>query len=275
MRNFKVFYEYAALCFGLAFLACLCLAWSLLAVTLCRFLPKRRGRGLGRWVIMTGFRLYLAVLGWIGACRFDLAALDALRGEAALVIAPNHPGLLDAVMILSRLSDVSCILKASLMDHLLFGAGARLARYIRNDMGHEMIKRAISELAGGSHLLLFPEGTRTTRPPVNAFKGSTGLIAHHARVPVQTVFIEADSAFLGKHWPLFRRPDLPLTYRVRLGRRFDPPEDIRAFTRELEAYFVAELGAAPIPACPANIRISQETTDESTLRHPSGLDPQL
>ncbi|BBL72946.1 lysophospholipid acyltransferase family protein [Methylomagnum ishizawai] len=269
MRKLKTLYEYAALCFGLAFLACLCIAWSLLAATLCRLLPERRGRQLGRWVIMAGFRLYLAVLGWIGACRFDLAALDALRGGPALIIAPNHPGLLDAVMILSRLPDVACILKASLMDHLLFGAGARLACYIRNDMGHAMIKRAVRALDGGSHLLLFPEGTRTTRLPVNAFKGSTGLIAHHARVPVQTVFIEAGSPFLGKHWPLFRRPDLPLGYRVRLGRRFDPPEDIRAFTRELETYFAAELGADPRPshrpAAPQYPRTRQETADEPTL----------
>lgn len=240
--NAKALYEYAALCFGLGFLAALCIAWSLLAVVLRGLLPERFARKLGRWVIMAGFRLYLAVLGRMGACRFDLAALDALRDEPALIIAPNHPGLLDAVMILSRLPDVACILKASLMDNLLFGSGARLARYIRNDRGHAMIKGAVRELGAGSHLLLFPEGTRTTRPPVNAFKGSTGLIAHHAGVPVQTVFIEASSPFLGKHWPLLRRPDLPLVYRVRLGRRFDPPEDSRAFSQELEVYFAAELG---------------------------------
>ncbi|SMF93310.1 1-acyl-sn-glycerol-3-phosphate acyltransferases [Methylomagnum ishizawai] len=269
MRKLKILYEYAALCFGLAFLAGLCIAWSLLAATLCRCLPERRGRQLGRWVIMAGFRLYLAVLGWIGACRFDLSALDALRGGPALILAPNHPGLLDAVMILSRLPDVACILKASLMDNLLFGAGARLACYIRNDTGHAMIKRAVRALDDGSHLLLFPEGTRTTRPPVNAFKGSTGLIAHHARVPVQTVFIETDSPFLGKRWPLHRRPDLPLSYRVRLGRRFDPPEDIRGFTRVLETYFAAELGVNPLsarrPAVPGYPRTRQETADESSL----------
>jgi 1-acyl-sn-glycerol-3-phosphate acyltransferase len=270
MRKPQALYEYAALWFGLAFLAFLCLAWSLLAAPLGWLLPQAWGRKLGRWVIAAGFRLYLAALGWIGACRFEqLDTLDALRGEPALIIAPNHPCLLDAVMILSRLPDVTCVLKAQLMDHLLFGAGARLARYIRNDQGHAMIKRAVLALGEGSHLLLFPEGTRTTRSPVNAFTGSTGLIAHHAQAPVQTVFIETDSPFLGKHWPLFRRPDLPLAYRLRLGRRFDPPEDIRGFARELEAYFAAELGAAPIPqrpeAQPGYPRASQETADESPL----------
>jgi hypothetical protein len=51
---------------------------------------------------------------------------------------------------------------------------------------------------------------------------------------------------------------LPLQYRVRLGRRFDPPQDVREFTAELERYFTRELavrGAAvaePLgPAIPA------------------------
>jgi hypothetical protein len=37
---------------------------------------------------------------------------------------------------------------------------------------------------------------------------------------------------------------------VRLGRRFDPPTNVQAFTTEIEAYFRSELGqtvAAPIP----------------------------
>jgi hypothetical protein len=64
-----------------------------------------------------------------------------------------------------------------------------------------------------------------------------GLIAKHANVPVQTLVIETDSPFLSKGWPLFRRPTLPITYRVRLGKRFDPPADVPAFTAELDLYY--------------------------------------
>jgi Tat protein secretion system quality control protein TatD with DNase activity len=73
---------------------------------------------------------------------------------------------------------------------------------------------------------------------------SVGLIAKHAAVPVQTLIIETDSPYLSKHWPLFRRPTLPITYRVRLGRRFAPPADVAAFTAELDAYYRSELGNA-------------------------------
>ena len=136
-----------------------------------------------------------------------------------------------------------CRLKIRLVISGLFflGAGARLAGYIGNESVHRMIDRSIAAVRQGSHLLVFPEGTRTTRSPVNPFTGSIGIIARHARVPVQTVFIDTDSPYLSKGWPLLRKPALPITYRVRLGRPFDPPKKARELVRELEQYFAEEL----------------------------------
>jgi len=243
-------YDWLVLYLGLAWLGVLCLAWTPIAMIAYPLLPERRGRALGRYVIMGAFRLYLASLGASRRCSFDLGALDALRGEPPLIIAPNHPSMLDAVMVISRLPNVACVLKADLMDNIFLGAGSRLARYIRNEPVRRMVQLAIRDFACGSHLLLFPEGTRTIRCPVNPLKGSIGLIAHHAQVPVQTILIETDSAYLSKGWPLFRRPPMPIHYRVRLGKRFDPPQHTRRFMAELEHYFAHELvqGTAFYPA---------------------------
>lgn len=70
---------------------------------------------------------------------------------------------------------------------------------------------------------------------------SVGIVAKHTGVPVQTLIIEQDSPFLSKGWSLFKPPSLPIAYTIRLGRRFEPPADARAFTLELEQYFHAEL----------------------------------
>ena len=238
-------YEYFALWFGLGLLGAISLTWTLLAVPLYYMLPKRWAVPLGRWASTIGFRIYLGALALIGACRFDLSALDSLRAEGPLIVAPNHPCLLDALMVISRLPNMACIIKADIFDNVFLGAGARLAGYIRNDAQMSMIKQAVAELKRGSQLLIFPEGTRTTRWPVNVYKGTTALIASRARVPVQTVFIETDSGYLGKGWPLFRRPSMPITYRVRLGRRFAPPEKAGTLTEDLERYFIDELRDAP------------------------------
>ena len=104
-----------------------------------------------------------------------------------------------------------------------------------------LVKLARKQLRAGHQLLIFPEGTRTVTPPVNEFKAGFLLIARQAGVPVQTVFIESDSRYLSKGWSLFRKPDLPLVYRARLGRRFEVPRDLHAFATELEDYFRREL----------------------------------
>lgn len=234
-------YDFLVIYLGVALLGALCLAWTPFAIIMHLLLPEARGRALGRYAIMTAFRFYLAALSMSRRFSFDLKALDALRDHSPLIIAPNHPCLLDAVMVISRLPNVSCILKTGLMDNVFLGAGARLARYIRNEPVRNMIRLAGRDFDCGSHLLLFPEGTRSTTDPVNAFKGSISLIGLRAQVPVQTVLIETDSPYLSKGWSLFRKPPMPIHYRVRLGRRFAPPQHTRRFMTELEHYFAHEL----------------------------------
>lgn len=236
-----VAYEYVAMVLGLGCLALICLAWLPFAMLLHPLLPRRWGQPLGRRMIMYASRAYLGFLSLCCACRFDLYALDALRRAGPLVVVANHPSLLDAVMILSRLPNAVCVMKAALMDNILFGAAARLARYIRNDTPLEMTLSAREELRRGAQLVIFPEGSRTTRFPLDAFTKSAALIAGRSGVAVQTVFIDFNSPYLGKAWPLFKKPDLPLRFAVRLGRRFDPLANAAAFTRELEQYFRKEL----------------------------------
>lgn len=235
-------YETLAMLLGLGLLALLCLLWLPCALLLHALLPRRFRQRLGRRAIRRGFQGYVAVLQLFCACRFDLAELDRLRDAGPLIVAANHPSLLDVVLIASRLPDAVCVIKAALLDRLLFGAAARLAGYIRNDAPLEMILQGRAELRNGAQLVIFPEGSRTARFPLDPLSPGCGLLAWRAALPVQTLLIEYSAPYLGKAWPLFRRPPLPLHGRIRLGRRFAPPADHAAFTRELEACFRAELG---------------------------------
>src|SRR6266571_3412593 len=246
-------YGYLVVYAGLLVFGLMCLIWSGAAGLLGHLLPRARGRVVGRWVTSYGFRCYLWLLALTGAFRFDLRALDALRDAGPLIIAPNHPSLLDAVMVLSRLPDVACVMKADLIDNPIYGASARFSDYIRNDGFMGAATQAIANLKGGSQLLLFPEGTRTTRRPINRLKGGAALASKRSGVPIQTVLIETTSPFLSKGWPLHRIPSMPVCYRARLGRRFMPKDDLREMIAELEAYLVSELDCRNGMDAPANI----------------------
>lgn len=230
-------YDYLVLYVGLIWLGLLSLSWTLIASMLYPLLPERYAIYLGRYVIMITFRAYLASLSASQRCSFDLTELDVLRNDTPMIIAPNHPCLLDAVMVISRLPNVACVMKAELMNNIFLGAGARLARYIRNEPIRHMVRQATEDFKTGSHLLLFPEGTRTVRQPINTLKGSVALIAHQAKVPVQTLIIEANSPYLSKGWSLFRKPTMPVSYKIKLGKRFPPPDNPHRFMAELEEYF--------------------------------------
>jgi 1-acyl-sn-glycerol-3-phosphate acyltransferase len=243
--SLKRAYEYLATYGLLAILAALILGWTILALILLPPLPRRWRRATARYTMMAGFRLFASLLSASGAYELDLQAIDTLRGGPPLVLAPNHPTSIDAILFLTRHPDLTCILKPQLMSNFFLGAGARLAGFIRSEPPRRMVREAVAELQRGGLVLLFPEGTRTLRAPLNPLTGSAHVIARHARVPIQVAVIETDSPYLSKGWSLFKVPRLPIRYRVRLGRRLEPAASTTGGTLALERELTRELASAP------------------------------
>lgn len=231
----------------LLLLGVMLLSGSVLCFILGWLLPREIGMRWGRRLICMTFRSFLSVASGVGLMRLDLDALDALNEEqGGLVIAPNHPSMLDVVLVVSRVRQATCIMKSDLWDNIFLGAGARLARYIRNDSVKSMVRLAAAELQAGGKLVMFPEGTRTVRSPVNRLKGGVALIAQCVQVPIQTVILETNSAYLSKSWPLLKVPTFPLVYRARLGQRFEAPQEAQLTLSTLQKYYESELGRSSL-----------------------------
>lgn len=237
-------YEYIVLYGSLFIFGLAGLMFTLVGAVMYPLLPRRIGARSGRHIMTFLCKFYIGIIQSSGIVKCDLSALDTLSPDESIIIAPNHPSLIDVILVGSRLSNIVCIMKADIQDNILFGGGARLAGYIRNDSTGNMVRTAVSELKQGCQLLIFPEGTRTVRQPVNEFKSAFALIARKAGIPVQTVFIETNSPFLGKGWPLSKKPQFPLVYRVKLGKRFEVNDDTKLFVDQLEAYFKEHFAAA-------------------------------
>lgn len=231
----------------LAALGIVSLAWNFCAMLLYPLMPLEPAQALGRRVIAGAYRTFWASASAIGLMRIDAGCLDALRDERCLILAANHPTMLDALLLVARLPRSACIMKADLMRNVFLGAGARLARYIRNDSARTMVRLAVEDLKNGGQLVIFPEGTRTVSPPLNRFRPGVTLIAKLARAPIQTVFIDTDTPYLGKGWPLWRVPPLPMVFTLRLGERFAPAQDSDALLAQMEHYFRQSM-EQPAPA---------------------------
>ena len=222
-------------------LGAMSLTWNLVCFVLYPFLTRAQGVVVGRAAISSVYRGFWHCAVWLGLMRIDYEALDALQRDAGLIIAANHPSMLDALLVIARVPRGICIMRSSLMHNPFLGAGARLARYIRNEPPRGMIRSCVQNLQDGGQLVLFPEGTRTVTPPVNPFRPGITLIAHMAQVPIQTVIIESESPYLRKGWPIWRTPQFPVVFSARLGARFAPEADHMGLLKRLEGYFAEEL----------------------------------
>lgn len=229
-------YEYVAMFVGLSFLVLICSLGLPIALVLIWF-PFKWRVTVTRHLIALGFTIYLWFLRLFCSVRIDCSALDSLKHQSGLIIVANHPSLLDAVILLSKLPNATCVMKASLRKNPLFGAMARLSGYISNEDPMKLVKQSCAELKNGTHLVLFPEGTRSDTLKVNPFGQVAALIASRSGASIQTVFIRFSTSYLGKSGPLFQKPSLPLTIKITIGSIFTPISSVPDLTERLESYY--------------------------------------
>jgi 1-acyl-sn-glycerol-3-phosphate acyltransferase len=145
------------------------------------------------------------------------------------VYVANHPGLLDATILLSRLPETVCIVKPAVMRNPLLGPAARAAGYAAGDGGVDTLRAVIDGLLGGQAVLIFPEGTRTAPScAFNPLKPGFALIARRAAAPIQVLLIEGSRDLLPRGAVWWKIPHLPARYRIRVDTCFTPAADASA-----------------------------------------------
>jgi 1-acyl-sn-glycerol-3-phosphate acyltransferase len=185
-------------------------------------------RSFERWLISTGQFI------------IDDRALRNASNMRGTVVVANHPGLLDAFFLLSRMDNTVCVMRSGLQRNPFFGGASREMGYISNDAGHRFVREAERNLKEGRNLLLFPEGTRTLPGlSLNPFKKGFALAAIRSRAPVQCVFLRTSARYLGKGTSVLSRAPLPIHLHMEMGPVLTPAQGESAadFSSRVEKVF--------------------------------------
>jgi 1-acyl-sn-glycerol-3-phosphate acyltransferase len=245
-RSFRSGYNFLAYYFTLLLFGAGGLELSLLSV-LAGWLPAaERTERLFQWLIHRHFVLFHWWIAFAGLVHVRYVGFEHLP-RGGLVLAANHPALIDITCLVARLPHAVCIFKPAIRRNPVLGAAARRAGYLGNDGGHELVREAAGRIASGSTLVVFPEGTRT--PPGEAllpFKSGFVLIARRARAPIQLVRIVTDSDVLTKGRAWWRLPRFPAHVEVAAGPLIPAGGDARTteVAAAIEAWFRAGTVAA-------------------------------
>lgn len=152
---------------------------------------------------------------WIGVMKVDFDELSDRQDLGPKVWVMNHPTIMDCVYLLSRIPNSTPIYKDAIASNPFYGCIAKLADFLPNAVGPDMIRAAVERLQRGEDVLIFPEGTRSTDMQVDQFKGGFALIALRARAPIELLWIDNPPDFLTREVSVWRLPQLPARIRIR------------------------------------------------------------
>ena len=147
---------------------------------------------------------YLNTLDRLNLVRFRY---EGTPHQQPCVVMANHPSLLDFIIFLKDFPNAVCMYKTQSLDNPVLSSFVQVAGYIEGMDGTLSASRRIistcrQRLAEGHHIVIFPEGTRSTNPmDLHEFRITGFHAAVASDVPVQPVAIYCNPLFLGKNQP--------------------------------------------------------------------------
>ncbi len=116
------------------------------------------------------------------------------RGRSYIIVS-NHQSLLDSILLVAQLkTDIKWVMKNELRKVPVFGYAAEKGGQILIDRSnhkaaYESLERARDKLAGGTSIMVLPEGTRSRTGRMGEFKKGAFWLALNLRLPVLPVTI--------------------------------------------------------------------------------------
>jgi 1-acyl-sn-glycerol-3-phosphate acyltransferase len=172
-----------------------------LAVLLCALTAPfdRRRRALHQFTCF-----WASLYTWLNpAWPVHIEGRERIRPGETYVMVANHLSLLDILVLFRLFTHFKWVSKTENFRLPFIGWNMRLNRYVELRRGDrasvvQMMKACRAVLAGGSSIMLFPEGTRSPTGRLRAFKTGAFDIAKEARQPILPIALQGTHAALPK-----------------------------------------------------------------------------
>ncbi len=168
-------------------------------------------------------RIMLATAG----CRARLYGADNLPKNEVMILASNHQGVFDVLLLLATLP----VRYRFVMDDWLFAipffgrscrrAGALEVKTTGSRRNFALLKQMIRAVKEGDSILLFPEGRRTPDHKLNEFKEGVAVVAAETGAPVLPLAISGSFHVLKRGGRVFH----PGTLILRIGKSMRYPQN--------------------------------------------------
>jgi 1-acyl-sn-glycerol-3-phosphate acyltransferase len=153
---------------------------------------------------------------------------ERIPDDRPVVLVANHQSAADILVLFALKKHFKWVAKASLFNLPLLGWMMRMCGYVPiqrgdNESREKMLKNCQDQLARGSSILIFPEGTRSEDAKMRPFKRGAFTLACQMKVPlVPVVVLGTREALPNKSWIFTaRRKALPV---VHVLEPLDPAE---------------------------------------------------
>jgi 1-acyl-sn-glycerol-3-phosphate acyltransferase len=246
-------------------------AWRVLATGLCfatfglgsvllgavvfpllRLVLRRRERrvAVARRVIRALFRLLVGLMRATGVVTVEVQGVERLRSGGQLILA-NHPTLIDVVVLMALVDRADCVVKGALGRNPITRGPVRAAGFVFNDDGgEELVADCLRSVRTGNSLIIFPEGTRSSRNAPLQLQRGAARVAVHGAIDITPVRIRCTPTALAKGDKWYRVPvrrphfrlevDAPIAVSPFIAGAPNPALAARHLTRHLTDYFSKE-----------------------------------
>jgi 1-acyl-sn-glycerol-3-phosphate acyltransferase len=175
--------------------------------------PERRVR-LSRRVIRTTFRLFVAMMRATGVISVEVHGVERLGGGGRLILA-NHPTLIDVVLLMALVDRSDCVVKGALGRNPITRGPVRAAGFVFNDDGgEELLEDCVRSIRRGNNLIIFPEGTRSSRTEPLRLQRGAARVAVHGKMDITPVRIRCSPATLRKGEKWYQVPARRAHFRI-------------------------------------------------------------